>query len=62
MAFCFDPARVVCAFFVSSVVVKSMMFEGASLSEAVLAVGALLDVDTVSTVELAAADVLAGAG
>ena len=62
MAFCFDPARVVCAFFVDSVVVKSMMFEGASLSEAVLAVGALLDVDTVSTVELAAADVLAGAG
>jgi hypothetical protein len=62
VAFCFDPARVVCAFFVGSVVVKSMMFEGASLSEAVLAVGALLDVDTVSTVELAAADVLAGAG
>jgi hypothetical protein len=39
-----------------------MMFEGASLSEAVLAVGALLDVNTVSTVELAAADVLAGEG
>ena len=39
-----------------------MMFEGASLSEAVLAVGALLDIDAVLTVELAAADVFAGAG
>jgi hypothetical protein len=54
--------RVVCALFVGSVVVKSMMFEGASLSDSVLAVGALLDVDAVLTVELAAADVFTGAG